>query len=165
MSAERIDSYPYGEVGILASLNMDKNIYTPKEDASLKEGIVFYGNYYKIKVSEDSRYINAVANAKGRNLIFMHNHPSGSSFSYEDIHTFVNEKAIQIITAIGNNGRIYVISKGLFYDNRKVNSFLLEEIKRLSKKYPNRKPKFYQSVATRNLLKRAEEFGFDYIDN
>ena len=74
LSAERIDSYPYGEVGILASLNMDKNIYTPKEDASLKEGIVFYGNYYKIKVSEDSRYINAVANAKGRNLIFMHNH-------------------------------------------------------------------------------------------
>lgn len=43
--------------------------------------------------------------------ITLHNHPSGGTFSIEDIRTFAFDNKMKYLIAIGNNGNQYVISK------------------------------------------------------
>lgn len=45
-------------------------------------------------------------------LMFMHNHPNNSCFSYMDLNSFCSNYSLRLMTAIGNNGNIHVLAKG-----------------------------------------------------
>lgn len=48
--------------------------------------------------------------------ILIHNHPDGLIFSGADIGKFILSRSMEILTAIGNDGTLYVIQKTLMYD-------------------------------------------------
>ena len=43
--------------------------------------------------------------------IFVHNHPSGLTFSENDIKGFINSADMALLTAVGNNGSVYALQK------------------------------------------------------
>lgn len=152
----RKDNYLYGEVGVL----VDKGIMKPGVEAISS---ISYGDYARIDVSQDENYQNAILEHKGRNLMFIHNHPSGHSFSYSDIVTFVNTSRISTIIAVGNNGKIYVINKGLLYNPNEALKFMNNKALSFAEADKNRlQLKYYQDRAAAELLKRPDKFGFEY---
>lgn len=58
-----------------------------------------------------------VLESAGKNrLMFMHNHPSTGTFSGEDFKYFCNHESLYMITAIGNDGTIYALTKTYKFD-------------------------------------------------
>lgn len=94
MQSER---YRYGEQGILVSIgnNLPKVYET------------FTGNYREIKV--DDRYRNIVKERDYKDLVFIHNHPSNSYFSAEDLITFALGKSLIALIAVGNQHNVYIL--------------------------------------------------------
>lgn len=48
--------------------------------------------------------------------LVMHNHPSGTTFTHDDVLNFVNHPTQKILTAISNNGNVYIIEKMSSYN-------------------------------------------------
>ena len=58
--------------------------------------------------------------------IALHNHPSGETFSIGDMKKFADTENMQILTALGNNGKVYAISKTISFDSKKFKTYLNE---------------------------------------
>lgn len=43
--------------------------------------------------------------------IIMHNHPSGLTFTHNDVQQFVKNPSTRIVSAVGNNGNVYLLEK------------------------------------------------------
>ncbi len=52
----------------------------------------------------------------GSNLFVMHNHPSNSSFSINDLYFFVKNDSIKYLSIVKNNGGIEILTKNSNYD-------------------------------------------------
>ncbi len=52
--------------------------------------------------------------------ITMHNHPSGGTFSPNDIDTFICTDKMQVLIAIGNNGAQYIIQKSSNFNGQQL---------------------------------------------
>lgn len=58
--------------------------------------------------------------------IALHNHSSGETFSAGDIKAFAESETMQMLTAIGNNGKIYTLSKTTSFNSEKFANYLNE---------------------------------------
>lgn len=88
----------------------------------------------------------------------MHNHPSTGTFSGADLKYFCNHDTLYIITAIGNDGTIYSLTKTVDF-----NVAVLAEYERLAlglykQGYINNNG----TLAMKEILRRANEFGLQY---
>lgn len=71
---------------------------------------------YDLELQEISKGIGeklhvSVHLPEGGEYIFIHNHPSGEMFSHADIIRFLDEDGMKILTAVGNDGTVYLIEK------------------------------------------------------
>lgn len=48
--------------------------------------------------------------------VFIHNHPSGNTFSHLDVDTFIGDPNLKALYAVGNNGSFYALLKTEKYD-------------------------------------------------
>jgi hypothetical protein len=48
--------------------------------------------------------------------VYMHNHPSGNTFTMRDVEIFLFNANIELLTAVGNNGTVYLLQKVESYD-------------------------------------------------
>lgn len=48
--------------------------------------------------------------------IIIHSHPDGQVFSGTDIRKFISSSSMEMMTAVGNNGTLYIIRKTSDYD-------------------------------------------------
>lgn len=155
LSKDRLDRHMHGEVGIL----IDKGDLL-SDTNPIKA--TMYGEYHSVVTNVD--YQNAVANALGSTLAFIHNHPNNSSFSYMDIKTFTNTASISTIVAVGNAGKIFVINKTSQYDCKGILSFMDNTAIKFAQKDNNRYDfKAYQDAAATELLKNYKQYGMEYI--
>ena len=95
------------EVGILIDLTNWDNIVV----LGVEDGI------------ELANYPNArmmLHNSSIGSLMFMHNHPKNSTFSYKDLWTFCDNDTLLLMTALCNNGNIHVLQKTKLFDRVKV---------------------------------------------
>lgn len=88
-----------------------------------------------------------------------HTHPSGESFTHTDLQLFCNRKNLKLLTALGNNGVVYIMEKANSMQKVK----LLRHIDTCIKKHPD----FLQSQSAysafqKELLEGLEQYGVTY---
>lgn len=53
-------------------------------------------------------------------IMYLHNHPTTSNFSFTDIATFLRESQIGVLSVVTNQGTVYVLSKNKQYNFKQV---------------------------------------------
>lgn len=100
----RRDGHKYDEVGILMELIEPYGHKIVYGEVNETTGIS------SIDPNEE-QFTKYIALHSENQLLFMHNHPNNSQFSYGDIFNFIATEEIKIITAIGNGHGIYSMWK------------------------------------------------------
>ena len=91
--------------------------------------------------------------------IAVHNHPNGLTFSVGDIQQVLERQNLKMLTAVGNNGRVYAMEKAEGFDQEKLFDLLFE----VKKKYPEYKTYAEDHVAmVLEFFERAKEYGIRY---
>ena len=71
--------------------------------------------YYDQNMKLLDRYIGSDSSVKAEHFdvpyLVMHNHPSGETFTHMDIERFIMDPDMIVLTAVGNNGNVYMLEK------------------------------------------------------
>lgn len=71
--------------------------------------------YYDMQLNLLARHIGGMNRVSGTDVsglhIAIHNHPSGTTFTHQDILNFIKSDSMQLLTAVGNDGHVYAIEK------------------------------------------------------
>ena len=92
--------------------------------------------------------------------IALHNHPSGKTFSIGDIAGFSQSETMQALTAVGNNGKVYVLSKTISFDSERFYKYLMENVnnkKIFKEKTYSQIDKKFVSELTNNEIEELKE--------
>lgn len=154
----------HNEVAITYDLDNNlslKNGFKPILD---KAGVC-KGSIDEIDLFSDTQTMSTVYRAKNIAIVNLHNHPSCSSFSVQDISFFLVETAVKLMVVIGNNGELYYLSKDLSKYNFENAMKYFTDIPDVI--HPNRcKDYEWNNSELREIadifLKSCKEFGIDY---
>lgn len=91
--------------------------------------------------------------------IFVHNHPSGLTFSENDIKGFINSADMALLTAVGNNGSVYALQKS---DDYSAADFVKAYVRASLELKQAKNPSEYAKIMDR-FLKGAEKYGVKFI--
>ena len=91
-------------------------------------------------------------------MLYMHNHPSTSIFSADDVKTFLYNESLFVMTAVGNDGSVYVIQKTY----RTNGAAFLHDYSILARKYGVANKNNNATLAIRDMLNRARDYGMIY---
>lgn len=94
------------------------------------------------------------------NYIAIHNHPSGGTFSIDDIRRFAIDKRMEHLVIIGNNGNQYVISKLQNFDAANIMNDYLSYMKSLLNK--NIPTDIALKECSNYLSQNGGKYGFRY---
>ena len=99
------------------------------------------------------------ASKRETDFISIHNHPSGDTFSLDDLSIFAVDENMKILCVVGNNGTVYSIEKTEEIDFAGLYHLLKEAIKAEPnfKKGPQQYVDFMEKI-----LKGAEQYGYKY---
>lgn len=95
--------------------------------------------------------------------IGIHNHPTNTTFSHTDLQRFAERDNMQGLTAVGNNGSIYLIHKTKAYDKAQFLRFVAKLRKNAIKITESGNIEEYLQVMN-SALKEAETYGV-YFDS
>ncbi len=108
-------------------------------------------------ITESNPLVKQLIDTGYKNMyLVMHNHPSTGTFSGEDFKTFCNNDSIYIMTVVGNDGCVYVLTKDTNFDS----DYAMRAYGKLTQKYQK-----YSNNATRamkELLKDASKYNLTY---
>lgn len=101
------------------------------------------------------RMPSSPTNAKG----LIHNHPSGELFSLDDISRFTVDANLDILTAVGNDGSLYILEKAENYNFSKIQELYIKLAFKNSANSDN-----IQAIITEReaMLNVFERFGLNY---
>ena len=91
--------------------------------------------------------------------IFVHNHPSGLTFSENDIKGFINSADMELLTAVGNNGSVYALQKS---DDYSAADFVKAYVRASLELKQAKNPSEYAKIMDR-FLRGAEKYGVKFI--
>ncbi len=114
------------------------------------------GERNNIEMKHNPEAYEAMISHGKNTLMFMHNHPSTSTFSGTDFKTFCNYDSLYFMTVVGNDGSVWVLTKQNGFDSGAALSYYAE----LAKKY-----NMYKNNGTRamkELLKNCDKIGLSY---
>lgn len=121
------------------------------------ETCVIMGIKNKIEMKTNPKAYKMLKGSSKNTLLFMHNHPSTSTFSGEDFKTFCNNEALYIMTIVGNDGSIQTLTKLKNYDS----SIALNYYYNLAfGEYGNKDNN--GTLAMKKLLKNCRDIGLVY---
>lgn len=100
------------EVGIILFHSEDEVIYH-----------IMYGSENNLSFINYPDVKSLVDNTEESVFIFMHNHPKNSSFSEIDLKSFLYTPSIYLMTAVGNDGRVYSLQKTKSYNQYTATSY------------------------------------------
>ena len=123
------------------------------------ETYVIIGERNRIEMKTTPEAYKMLKNGRKNTLLFMHNHPSTSTFSGEDFKTFCNNEALYIITIVGNDGSVRALVKLADFEA----SVALNFYYRLAfGEYRNARNN--GTLAMKKLLKNCESIGLLYMN-
>lgn len=108
------------------------------------------GNVNGIRLSDDIKLYRFMKYAPQCSIVIMHNHPRNGLFSGADLISFSNFKSIYAMTAVCNDGTIYMMKK-----TEKFSPFLLL-------KYYNESIGNGMYSGMKNVAKNANKIGIVY---
>ncbi len=118
---------------------------------------VIFGKGNEVETKDNPEAYKALKTYPKNTLLFMHNHPSTSTFSGTDFKTFCHNSSLYIITVVGNDGNIRVLEKLNNFDA----NYALQHYKYLAEsKYAN-----YENngtLAMKEVLSNSAELGLHY---
>lgn len=119
--------------------------------------IIGNGNMVKTKDNPDA--YAGLKSSRKNTLLFMHNHPSTTTFSGTEFKTFCSNDSLYMITVVGNDGSVRALIKENSFDANEALAYYntLATIK--YKNYSNN-----GTLAMRELLKNCNEIGLLYKD-
>lgn len=92
-------------------------------------------------------------------LMFIHNHPSTGTFSGEDFKMFCLHHSLYMMTVIGNDSSVYILTKTFEFNAEKA----IADYIHLSMKYYNEGHKYNNgTLAIKEILKNAKQYGLIY---
>ena len=145
------NKYRYGEMGLLIS-TLDNGV-----------ALRLRGTYHNVSVNNID-YVNIVNKRKTKDLIFIHNHPNNSTFSYNDVVNLTSTETLRAVIAVGNRHNLFIVTKE---DEELVENFEIyvkNKANILSKSDNNRyEIKYYRDVICKQILETCpEKFGLYY---
>lgn len=81
------------------------------------ETFIIMGIKNKIEMKTNPEAYNKLKGSRKNTLLFMHNHPSTSTFSGEDFKTFCTNDSLYIMTIVGNDGSVQTLTKLSNFDS------------------------------------------------
>ena len=90
-------------------------------------------------------------------MMFMHNHPSTGTFSGTDFKTFCNNESLYIMTVVGNDGNVRVLTKLNEFNSSDALLYYYDLVKKYNK-YENNGAR-----AMKELLKNCNKIGLEYV--
>lgn len=148
ISMDKNKSY---EVGIFWNLTDTDNFY------------IIRGTKDGIDMSDNEQVKRMVSYGPACSVAILHNHPRNGLFSYKDLSSFIAYNSIYIMTAVCNDGTIYMIRKEENFDPYLLNKYYSEgihqNVQNISKR--NGTGKFYYN-GIKNVAKHAKQIGITY---
>lgn len=115
-----------------------------------KECLKIKGKLEGFNISENPEVNQLIKyNTKVMSVVVMHNHPRNGLFSRADIRSFIDFDTIFLMTAVCNDGTIYILRK-----ERNFNPLLME-------KYYNDGVQLSEKAAYRERMNKAKKLGLD----
>ena len=112
--------------------------------------LVIIGNRNSIEIRQNERVNYLVRNCINvSNVVMMHNHPRNGLFSSVDIQSFIDFNSIFMMTAVCNDGTIYMLKKEIIFDPF------------LARKYYNDGCERSDKESRQYVVKKAKELGLD----
>ena len=102
-----------------------------------------------------------IPNANGKLYVGIHNHPDGLVFSFSDILGFAKRDEMVGLTAVGNNGSVYMMIKSNTYDENGFSDYIQTARKMLTDLANNSDIDGYISTVYR-VLKGAKQYGVEF---
>lgn len=124
----------------------------------MTKGFLIKGSPGKVDFYADEEARVFIKSARARSLVYMHNHPSTGTFSADDIKTFVYREAFRTMTAVGNDGSVYIIEKTYKAD---CDRFIADYFKK-AREYKEQGIVNNGTMAINDMLKIAGEYGIVY---
>lgn len=118
---------------------------------------VIMGQGNKIEMKDNLDAYKRLKGNRKNTLLFMHNHPSASTFSGEDFKTFCDNDSLYIITVVGNDGSIQMLVKTELFDK---DAALLFYQRLAMEKYADKVNN--GTLAMKELLKDSSDIGLVY---
>lgn len=86
--------------------------------------IYVLGTENEVNPAENEKACVAFLSSGYRELMYLHNHPSTSTFSMADIDTFVTQGCIGLMSVVTNQGEVYILHKTRRYTYQKARELL-----------------------------------------
>lgn len=151
----RTDGHRYDEMGILMELIKPYGYEVIPGKVNPTTGISSVD-------PTDIRFIKYLASHSDNQLLFMHNHPNNSGFSYGDLHNFIMTDEIKAITAVGNTHGVHLMWKNKEFDKDKALKYFNLVLRRRC--YANVKSSIHdiKSSVLREVMKNISKIGIGY---
>lgn len=114
------------------------------------------GESNNIEMKQNPEAYEAMISHRKNTMMFMHNHPSTSTFSGTDFKTFCNNDSLYFMTVVGNDGNIRVLTKKNFFDSGTALLYYAKLVKKYNAYQDN------GTRAMRELLKSCDKIGLSY---
>lgn len=114
------------EILRIAKAKNDSNEVLTIMTADGLEKIRIFGDEFEVNPSNEPKAIVIFNQAKRREIMYLHNHPSTNSFSLADIDTFISEGKIGLLSVVTNQGEAYILYKTIQYDYASVRRLLID---------------------------------------
>lgn len=165
------------EVLMLAKQNNDGNEvaitysldHQELEQSGEKYKTIVYGTERDVDLMADTDTYHLINTSENVAIINLHNHPTGRSFSINDITLFLVTPSVKLMTVIGNNGNLYYMLKGDEYDRvkaiklfKKVFDDVIPELKNETVVRFNELTEDEAIVISRRYMREAREVGIEY---
>ncbi|RLK63133.1 head morphogenesis protein [Atopobacter sp. AH10] len=73
--------------------------------------VVVYGDQVSVDINKSVQARYLINSSPDRSLTILHNHPGGSSFSANDVQTFMSHDSVKTLTIVTNQGKVMYLTK------------------------------------------------------
>jgi hypothetical protein len=94
------------------------------------EVVEMLGSENNVDPSGNPYVTELMHNSYFKELVFLHNHPSASGFSGEDVKTFLKNPEIGVMTVVTNQGEVYLLRKNDDFSFEKADNFIKDLCKK-----------------------------------
>lgn len=140
------DSNNSNEVlAILSFLNGDRKAFVPGSVDTVG-----------VDISNPEAY-HLLTSARAYEIFYLHNHPSGASFSFADLVTFTEYPQIGVMSVVTNLGKVFMLQKTAKYDYNKMREIIQSSYAKV------KRGTYSERQAVREVLRKCEKGGARYV--
>ena len=109
-----------------------------------------------VDISHPEAY-HMLTSAQVNELFYLHNHPSGASFSFADLVTFAEYPQIGVMSVVTNLGRVFLLQKTTKYDYNKMRAVIQDAYAKV------KQGTYSERQAVREILRKCKKGGVVYV--